>query len=124
MNDPNANALSNLSPYFHFGNLASQRAELEALKYGKLHKETVELFFEESIIRRELADNYCEYNSNYHSYDGFPDWSKKTLEEHASDKREIIYTLKQLADTYDELRNASQIEMLYSGKMHGDMRMY
>lgn len=46
--------------------------------------------------------------------------------DHASDKRENIYTLEQLekAKTADPLWNASQLEMVHYGKMHGFMRMY
>ncbi len=43
-----------------------------------------------------------------------------------SDKREHIYTLKELeeARTHDDLWNASQIQMVKEGKMHGFLRMY
>ena len=33
-NDPTKNALSNLSPYFHYGQLSSQRAILEIKKFN------------------------------------------------------------------------------------------
>ena len=32
-NDPTKNALSNLSPYFHYGHLSSQRAIIEIKKF-------------------------------------------------------------------------------------------
>lgn len=51
-NDPSAEALSDLSPYFHFGQVAPQRACLEVRKYRHKHKESVESFLEECIIRR------------------------------------------------------------------------
>ena len=37
-NDPNADAVSGLSGYFHFGQLAPQRAALEAGKHRKTSK--------------------------------------------------------------------------------------
>ncbi len=37
-NDPNADAVSGLSAYFHFGQLAPQRAALEAGKHRKTSK--------------------------------------------------------------------------------------
>lgn len=37
-NDPNADAVSGLSGYFHFGHLAPQRAALEAGKHRKTQK--------------------------------------------------------------------------------------
>jgi deoxyribodipyrimidine photo-lyase len=53
-------------------------------------------------------------------------WAKQSIEEHARDERETLYTLKQLeaAETYDELWNASQIQMVEQGWMHNYMRMY
>lgn len=51
-NDPSQSALSDLSPYFHFGHLAPQRACLEVRKLRNKYKESVESFLEECIIRR------------------------------------------------------------------------
>lgn len=58
-NNPNeANALSNLSPYFHFGQLSVQRAVLFVKELRKFPNST-DAFIEESVVRRELADNFC-----------------------------------------------------------------
>lgn len=124
-NDPNENVLSNLSPYLHFGQISAQRIVKETLqvKGEEINKES---FLEELIVRRELSDNFCFYNKNYDSFEGFPEWAKKTLNEHRNDKREFTYKLEQFenAETHDELWNAAQIEMVTTGKMHGYMRMY
>lgn len=45
-------ALSNLSPWLHFGQLAPQRAALEAAKLRGKHKAAVESFLEELVVRR------------------------------------------------------------------------
>jgi deoxyribodipyrimidine photo-lyase len=124
-NDPTLDAQSNLSPYLHFGHIAPQRVALvlqPLMEYGESHKS----FLEELIIRRELAENYCYYNKNYDSFEGFHQWAKDSLNAHRKDKREYIYTLKQFefAKTHDELWNAAQLEMMRKGKMHGYMRMY
>jgi len=124
-NDPNENVSSNLSPYLHFGQISAQRIALETYK-RKHNIETKDAFLEELIVRRELSDNFCFYNKNYDSFDGFPEWAKKTLNEHRKDKREFTYHLEQFekAKTHDDLWNAAQIEMVKTGKMHGYMRMY
>ena len=57
-NDPNKNALSGLSPYLHFGQIGAQRCAL-AVKLSGGNHESVKSFLEESIVRRELADNFC-----------------------------------------------------------------
>ncbi|KAJ8526826.1 hypothetical protein K7X08_029303 [Anisodus acutangulus] len=119
-------ALSGLSPYLHFGQISAQTCALEARKVRKNYTQAVDTFLEEMIVRRELADNFCYYQPQYDSLLGAWEWARKTLMEHASDKREHIYTREQLekAQTADPLWNASQLEMVHYGKMHGFMRMY
>lgn len=123
-NDPNANVLSNLSPYLHFGQISAQRVALILSGFG--NHSSAESFLEELIVRRELSDNFCFYNPNYDSFNGFPDWAKKTLNEHRSDEREFIYTKKEFEEskTHEDLWNAAQRELINTGKMHGYMRMY
>jgi deoxyribodipyrimidine photo-lyase len=124
-NDPNKDALSNLSPYLHFGHISAQRVALE-VREASAPAENRAAFLEELIVRRELSDNFCFYNERYDSFEGFPDWARKTLDEHRRDKRDYIYTLKQFerGQTHDDLWNAAQTEMVKTGKMFGYMRMY
>ncbi|CAO2827174.1 unnamed protein product [Amaranthus hypochondriacus] len=119
-------ALSGLSPYLHFGQISAQRCAFEARNVRKVAPEAVDAFLEELIVRRELADNFCYYQPHYDSLMGAWEWARKTLMDHASDKREHLYTREQLekAQTADQLWNASQLEMVHFGKMHGFMRMY
>jgi deoxyribodipyrimidine photo-lyase len=140
-NDPNEKGQSNLSPYLHYGHISAQRIALEILKKTNKKIESVlnnkkngaknetsdeEAFLEELIIRKELSDNFCFYNSQYDDFEGFPDWAKKSLNNRKDDKKEYTYTLKEFENgkTHDELWNACQKEMVVLGKMHGYMRMY
>ncbi|KAK9079727.1 hypothetical protein SSX86_001400 [Deinandra increscens subsp. villosa] len=120
------NAISGLSPYLHFGQISAQRCALEARKFHKVYPQAVDKFLDELIVWRELADNFCYYETHYDSFLGASDWGRVTLMDHAFDKREHIYTMEQLekAQTADPLWNASQLEMVHHGKMHGYMRMY
>jgi deoxyribodipyrimidine photo-lyase len=123
---PKLDYQSNLSPYLHFGQISPIEVVIEVLsKYGK-SDENVDSFFNELIVWRELARNFCYYNPNYNQYEGIPDWAKETLEEHKNDKREYIYTIEGLenAKTHDEYWNSAQLELLKTGKMHNYMRMY
>jgi len=124
-NDPNEDGQSHLSPYLHFGQISAQRVALEVQRV-KTSSKNREAFLEELIVRRELSDNFCFYNQHYDDFQGFPDWAKKTLNNHRGDKREYLYSLEQLemVQTHDELWNAAQREMIKTGKMHGYMRMY
>jgi deoxyribodipyrimidine photo-lyase len=123
-NDPNADALSNLSPYLHFGQISAQRIAL--IVSSLANHPSAESFLEELIVRRELSDNFCYRTPDYDSFKGFPDWAKKTLNEHRKDEREFVYSLKEFerAETHEDLWNAAQNEMVNRGKMHGYMRMY
>ncbi|XP_063298889.1 deoxyribodipyrimidine photo-lyase-like [Pelobates fuscus] len=125
-NNPNRKALSNLSPWFHFGQVAVQRAILEVQKYRSKYKESVDSFVEEAVVRRELADNFCYFNKNYDKIEGAYDWAKNTLKDHAKDKRTHLYSLEKLegGKTHDPLWNAAQLQMVHEGKMHGFLRMY
>ena len=124
-NDPTKDAQSNLSPYLHFGQISAQRVALEVAK-NDVDKESQEAFLEELIVRRELSDNFCFYNVHYDSFESFPQWAKKTLNDHRKDRKTYIYSPEDFehADTHDELWNAAQREMARRGKMHGYMRMY
>lgn len=115
--DPGEDHLSNMSPYLHFGQISPLEI---ALKINN------EKYREELIVRRELAINFVHYNKNYDKYSCLPDWAIKTLRSHQKDKREYLYSRRQLenAETHDEFWNAAQKEMVITGKMHGYMRMY
>ncbi|XP_053738519.1 CPD photolyase [Synchiropus splendidus] len=125
-NDPNAPALSQLSPWIRFGHLSAQRVALQVKKCGKNASESVAPFIEELVVRRELTDNFCFYNKKYDSVEGAYEWAQKTLKDHSKDKRPYLYSREQLekAKTHDKLWNAAQYQMVSEGKMHGFLRMY
>ncbi|KAF4519522.1 hypothetical protein B566_EDAN010706 [Ephemera danica] len=125
-NDPTINVLSNLSPWFHFGQISVQRAILTVNKFKSKYAESVAAFVEESVVRRELSDNFCFYNPKYDSIDGTNAWAKTTLIQHKKDKRPYLYTQEELdsAHTHDDLWNSAQIQLVKEGKMHGFLRMY
>ena len=124
-NDPVRDGQSNLSPYLHFGQISAQRVALE-IRYCPAPIPPKDAFLEEHIVRRELADNYCHYTPDYDRFEAFPEWAKKTLNDHRADRRPYLYSLQELetARTHDELWNAAQTEMTNKGKMHGYLRMY
>jgi len=122
-NDPNADGVSHMSPYLHFGQISPLYIALEVLKS---RDKAAEVFLEELIVRRELSLNFVYYNGEYDSFEGLPLWARKTLKEHQKDRREAIYVPAQLeeARTSDAYWNAAQKEMTLTGKMHNYMRMY
>ncbi|MGC8754817.1 MAG: deoxyribodipyrimidine photo-lyase [Thermosulfidibacteraceae bacterium] len=125
-NDPTVDYTSKLSPYLHFGQISPLKAVLEILKNYDREDENVKAFINELVVWRELSRNFAWYNPFYNQYEGIPSWAKDTLEKHASDKRDYIYTLEELEDakTHDEYWNAAQKELLITGNIHNYMRMY
>jgi len=128
-NDPNSHTTSRLSPYINFGQISAQKIALAVMSAAE--KEPVlskpsRLFLEELIIRRELSDNYCFYNSAYDDFKGFPSWAQKTLNDHRLDVRTYLYEYEALEEglTHDNLWNAAQHELILTGSMTGYLRMY
>jgi deoxyribodipyrimidine photo-lyase len=122
-NDPNEDVLSQLSPYLHFGQISPLHIASELGRYGGPNSDA---FLEELVVRRELSMNFIHYNPHYDSFEGLPNWAKKTLLEHQEDPRKYLYTRNEIetALTHDPYWNAAQKEMVTTGKMHGYMRMY
>jgi deoxyribodipyrimidine photo-lyase len=128
-NHPEADGTSQLSPYLHFGHISPLTVALaaqKALKAKKVTQTAYDSFLGELIGWRELAVNFVKFVPNYDSIDCAEPWAQKTLREHAADTRDPLCTLDQLekAQTYDELWNASQMQMVNFGWMHNYMRMY
>jgi len=128
-NDPTLEGQSGLSSYLHFGQLSSLRVAVEVRALcgdDQAIAESAEVFLEELIVRKELADNFCLYNAAYDTLDGAADWALKTLGAHKNDPREHLYSGEELtnAQTHDEAWNAAQLQLVRTGKMHGYMRMY
>jgi deoxyribodipyrimidine photo-lyase len=122
-NDPNLPALSDLSPYLHFGQISPLQVALQVLETDSSGSDA---FIEELVTRRELAINFVYFNPRYDTFASLPDWPKKSLIEHSRDRRPYLYTVEEFeqAATHDLYWNAAQVEMVKTGKMHGYMRMY
>ncbi len=123
-NKPEKDGSSRLSSYLHFGFLSSLEIAL-AVKDSDAKQESKDAYLEEIIVRRELSYNFTRFNENYDSLKSLPDWVQKTMREHIDDNRAPIYSLEQLerGETYDELWNAAQREMVETGEIHNYVRM-
>ena len=122
-NDPSKDCVSRLSPYLHFGQISPL---VIAMAVRERRSPGSDIILEELIVRRELAVNFVHYNPQYDSFNSLPAWASRTLDEHAGDPREYIYSEKEfeLSKTHDPYWNAAQKELRERGHMHGYMRMY
>ncbi len=133
-NLPELAGTSELSAYLHFGQLSVQQMAWEIEQHVPEATGSAQIditggraaYLEELIVRRELAVNFALRNPNYDTLAGCPTWGQETLRKHQNDPRPWLYTREELeqARTHDELWNASQREMMVTGRMHGYMRMY
>ena len=143
-NHPTKIGTSRLSAYLHFGHISTSTMVRDMLaahdwsaEQAKLNGEgqprrMVELAFGHRGFSRpsdyvaELGYVFCHRNPNtYNQYAGLPEWALKTLEDHADDPREFVYSLEQLdhAETHDDLWNAAQTQLREEGYIHNYMRM-
>ncbi len=138
-NQPQTDDVSMLSPYLHFGQISPLYIALEiiaarsgdrAYSVGRVPshggKNPESCFLEQLIVRRELAMNFVWFTPDYDRFSCLPDWAKRSLKNHAKDKREFLYTREQLEQsrTHDPYWNAAMTEMRVTGFMHNYMRMY
>lgn len=126
-NHPGREAASGLSPYLHFGCLSTSEILRAVLSADGANEESVDAFLEELVVRRELAYNFCVHvpPEEHASLAALPDWAKRSLADHAGDKRDPIYPDDVLegAATADVLWNAAQAELVATGSFHGYLRM-
>ncbi|MEM7248044.1 MAG: deoxyribodipyrimidine photolyase, partial [Acidobacteriota bacterium] len=135
-------ATSGLSPYLHFGHVASaevfvalMRAERWSTDVFPTRRDgrrggwgvspSAEAWLDQLVTWREVGFARCWNDETHASYEGLPGWARETLEEHESDPRWPIYTLEEFeaAATHDALWNAAQRQLLHEGVLHNYLRM-
>ncbi len=142
-NDPDADAASRLSPWLHYGHISAHEvfgavADIEGWTPQRISgppdgrrkgwwgmSEAAESFVDELVTWRELGYGYCYHETDYASYESLPEWARETLEAHAADEREQLYSFEELdsASTDDEIWNAAQRQLVHEGIIHNYLRM-
>lgn len=122
--DPNhPEAVSGLSPYLHFGNIAPQEVLLRVREVAPPGQ--YDRFRDELLVWRELAHNFCHHDPRHRTISAVPEWARTELDDHADDPRPGSYSLEQLerGETESELWNAAQRAYLRDGTMPNYLRM-
>jgi len=134
---------SGLSPYLHFGHLSSHEVcrtvlDREDWTFDQLGEgasgsregwwglsRSAEAFLDQLVTWRELGYNTCRQREDYDRFETLPEWALRTLEEHAQDAREHLYTPAQFEEavTHDDLWNSAQRQLRREGKIHNYLRM-
>lgn len=123
--DPARDGSSRLSPYLHFGQISALEIARRA-EAADAPAASRQAFLEQLVVRRELSMNFTRRNPDYDRWEGLPAWARRTLEERAGDRRDVVYPEDALeaGQTHDPYWNAAQLEMVRTGFMHNTMRMY
>lgn len=123
---PEAEVVSYLSPYLHFGQISPVEIALAVRSAQSGAPDSRATYLEELIVRRELAINHAWHCADYDRYDGLPEWAKATLQAHSDDPRPHLYSAEafEQAQTHDRYWNAAMTEMKVTGYMHNRLRMY
>ncbi|HET7286987.1 MAG TPA: deoxyribodipyrimidine photo-lyase, partial [Pyrinomonadaceae bacterium] len=122
--EPSIDGVSRLSPYLHFGFISIQEI-VAAVEKAKAPKPARDAFLEQAIVRRELSFNFTRHNPHYDSLQSLPAWALETMRDHADDPRPEQFDAEKIeaAETYDELWNAAQRELVSTGHLHNYVRM-
>jgi deoxyribodipyrimidine photo-lyase len=128
---PEVDGSSKMSPYLHYGHIGPQTIALAVDAAANKHggaamKAARDSYFNELIVWRELSVNFVRYQRAYDSPECADNWAKLTIAEHDRDERETLYSTTKLerGETYDDLWNAAQLQMVRYGWMHNYLRMY
>jgi deoxyribodipyrimidine photo-lyase len=124
-NRPERHAVSELSPYLHFGQISPVEIAL-AVRGAEGASPGKAAYLEELIVRRELAINHAVHTPGYNRYQSLPEWSRKALAKAGDDPRPHLYRREELeaGRTHDRYWNAAMREMTATGYMHNRLRMY
>ncbi len=119
-----AEGTSGLSPYLHYGQIASARLIREARSSGAATG-SLNAFVQQVTTWRELSFNWCLRTPAYDALSSLPEWVQRTMQEHVRDARPVLYDLPTLenAQTGDALWNAAQRQLLETGLIHNYPRM-
>ena len=129
-NNPGEDYTSKLSMYLHFGQISSLEILdnlIERFHANEITQEAYLAFFEQLLVRRELAFNYVTYHHGYDQFDLMTEpWAYITMSEHKKDARLYVYAIKDYLSfsTHDRYFNTAMKEMVLTGYMHNYMRMY
>jgi deoxyribodipyrimidine photo-lyase len=142
-NHPDDDAASGLSPYLHFGHVSAHEVVARVWRAARWNPSRLaerptgsrtgwwglppasEAFLDEVITWRELGYGFCFHRADYDRYASLPPWARRSLDEHARDRRPEHYTRRALeaAETADPVWNAAQRQLLAEGRIHNYLRM-
>jgi deoxyribodipyrimidine photo-lyase len=139
---PDLEATSGLSPWLHFGHLSAHEVFARVADAERWTPERLgpargrrdgfwgmsagaEAFLDQLVTWRELGYVEAARRPDHAEYGSIPAWARRTLEAHAGDRRERLYTREELEEgrTGDPVWNAAQRQLVEEGRIHNAPRM-
>ncbi|KAL3136989.1 hypothetical protein ABBQ32_006586 [Trebouxia sp. C0010 RCD-2024] len=117
------NAVSRQSAYHHFGMISPFKV---ARDLNRNSSNGARKFFDEFMTWRELSYAFCfQHWPELESMQALPEWSRCTLQAHASDPRPHVMSDEQLdkGETGDPIWDAAQYQLALTGELHNNIRM-
>ncbi len=119
-NAANRNGVSGMSPYIHYGMIATTKIAREASEIGG---KGAEKFLDEVLIFREHAQHHCHKLNNPNSWNNLPEWARISWDERVFPFPEKSPYSLEFGETKDYLWDSSQIGLVRHGVMHNNIRM-
>jgi deoxyribodipyrimidine photo-lyase len=140
---PDDDVASGLSFHLHFGHLSAHEVfeavvsptDWTAEKLAKKAtgrregfwnvSDAADAFLDELVTWRELGYARCSTTDDYMRWEGLPGWARATLEKHAGDRREHVYSRAQFEEsrTHDPVWNAAMRQLREEGRIQNYLRM-
>ena len=121
-NAADANGVSRMSSYIHYGMISPMKIAREAAEVGT---KSADKYLDELLVFREHAWHHVYAAEEPYGVHNLPDWARLSWRSTADDPRTTKYALRQLqrADVHDPLWAACQRSLLRHGELHNNVRM-
>lgn len=121
-NAADANGVSRMSAYIHYGMISPMKIAREAAEVGT---KSAEKYLDELLVFREHPWHHIYATPEPYGVHNLPEWARLSWRSTADDPRTTRYTLRQLqrGEVHDPLWAACQRSLLRHGELHNNVRM-
>ncbi len=112
--------VSGLSPWLHYGMIASTKVVRDAKKIGG---KGAEKFLDEMLVFREHAQHHVHDTTNADSWNNIPNWARESWSQRFPNFANLPKLQIERGNTRDRLWDAAQKGLIRHGIMHNNVRM-
>ena len=121
-NAANANGVSRMSAFIHYGNISVMKIARETADIGT---KSAEKYLDELLVFREHPWHHVFATDDPHGVHHLPDWARRSWRSTVNDPRPALPSYRALASGSGPHRlwNACQTGLLRHGELHNNVRM-